>query len=527
MLNFQPWKTWTTIVICLLGVLLAIPNVVSQQTLDAMPSWVPTHRISFGLDLQGGSHLLLEVDLKSVNKERLNGALDGLRTALLKEKIGYTQLAVEDDHMVVALRDPADANKVKGLVADADRDLVVTTAPDGKLQVAYTEQALIQRRNQAVDQSIEIIRRRVDETGTKEPTIQREGDDRILLQLPGIDNPEHVKELLGRTAKMTFRLVDESMSPEEAKGHVPPADEVLPGADISAGKAGQLQDYLIKKHVEVDGATLTGAAANLDSATNQWIIQFKFDSVGARRFAETTRQNVRKRFAIVLDNKVISAPVINEPITGGSGQISGSFTAQSANDLALLLRAGALPAPLNIIEERTVGPDLGADSVRAGTTACLVAVGLVAAFMIVFYGLFGIYANIALFFNLCLLLAALSTLGATLTLPGIAGIALTLGMAVDANVLVNERIREESRHGRSVISAIDAGFTRAYATIIDANVTHLIAGSLLFELGSGPVKGFAVTLCLGILTSLFTTMLVSRLLVVWWLRRSRPKALPI
>ncbi|MDB5358757.1 MAG: secD [Rhodospirillales bacterium] len=525
MLTFQPWKTWTTVIICLLGVLLAVPNVLPQQTLDAMPSWVPTHRISYGLDLQGGSHLLLEVDLKSVNKERLNGALDGLRTALLKEKIGYTQLAVEDDHMVVGLRDPADANKVKGLITQVDPDLAATTTPDGKLQVAYTALSIAQRRTAAVEQSIEIIRRRVDETGTKEPTIQREGDDRILLQLPGIDNPEHVKELLGRTAKMTFRLVDESMSPEEAKGHMPPGSEILSGADISAGRAGQAQEYLIKKRIEVDGATLTGASASFQD--NAPVIQFKFDSVGARRFAETTRQNVHKRFAIVLDNKVISAPVINEPITGGAGIISGSFTVQSANDLALLLRAGALPAPLTIIEERTVGPDLGADSVRAGTTACLVAVGLVALFMVVFYGLFGIYANIALFFNLCLLLAALSTLGATLTLPGIAGIALTLGMAVDANVLVNERIREEARHGRSVISAIDSGFSRAYATIIDANVTHLIAGSLLFELGSGPVKGFAVTLCLGILTSLFTTMLVSRLLVVWWLRRARPKALPI
>jgi preprotein translocase subunit SecD len=525
MLTFQPWKTWTTVIICLLGVLLAVPNVLPQQTLDAMPSWVPTHRISYGLDLQGGSHLLLEVDLKSVNKERLNGALDGLRTALLKEKIGYTQLAVEDDHMVVGLRDPADADKVKGLITQVDPDLAATTTPDGKLQVAYTALSIAQRRTAAVEQSIEIIRRRVDETGTKEPTIQREGDDRILLQLPGIDNPEHVKELLGRTAKMTFRLVDESMSPEEAKGHMPPGSEILSGADISAGRAGQAQEYLIKKRIEVDGATLTGASASFQD--NAPVIQFKFDSVGARRFAETTRQNVHKRFAIVLDNKVISAPVINEPITGGAGIISGSFTVQSANDLALLLRAGALPAPLTIIEERTVGPDLGADSVRAGTTACLVAVGLVALFMVVFYGLFGIYANIALFFNLCLLLAALSTLGATLTLPGIAGIALTLGMAVDANVLVNERIREEARHGRSVISAIDSGFSRAYATIIDANVTHLIAGSLLFELGSGPVKGFAVTLCLGILTSLFTTMLVSRLLVVWWLRRARPKALPI
>ena len=526
MLTFQPWKTWTTIIICLLGVLLAMPNVLSQQTLDAMPSWVPTHRISYGLDLQGGSHLLLEVDLKSVTKERLNGALDGLRTALLKEKIGYTQLTVEDDHMVVALRDAADAAKIRGLITQVDPDLAVSNAPDGKLQIAYTEQALIQRRNQAVDQSIEIIRRRVDETGTKEPTIQREGDDRILLQLPGIDNPEHVKELLGRTAKLTFRLVDETVTPEDAKaGHLPPGSEVLSGEDISAGRTGQPTQYVIKKRVMVDGSTLTSASASFQDNTPD--IQFKFDSTGARRFADATRENVHKRFAIVLDNKVISAPVINEPITGGSGVITGSFTVQSANDLALLLRAGALPAPLTIIEERTVGPDLGADSVRAGTTACLVAVGLVALFMIVFYGLFGIYANIALFFNLCLLLAALSTLGATLTLPGIAGIALTLGMAVDANVLVNERIREEFRHGRSVISAIDAGFSRAYATIIDANVTHLIAGSLLFELGSGPVKGFAVTLCLGILTSLFTTMLVSRLLVVWWLRRARPKALPI
>ncbi|HEV2673213.1 MAG TPA: protein translocase subunit SecD [Aliidongia sp.] len=526
MLTFQPWKTWITVIVCLLGVLLALPNVVPQKTLDAMPSWVPTHRISYGLDLQGGSHLLLEVDLKSVNKERLNGALDGLRTALLKEKIGYTQLAVDDEHLVVALRDAADADKVKGLIAQVDPDLATTSMPDGKLQVAYTQQSLIARQNQVVDQSIEIIRRRVDETGTKEPTIQREGDDRILLQLPGIDDPQHMKDVLNRTAKMTFQLVDESVSPEDAKaGHLPPGDELLSAEDISAGRVGQPQQYVINKRVMVDGGSLTGASASFQD--NAPVIQFKFDSVGARRFADATRANVRKRFAIVLDKKVISAPVINEPITGGSGVISGSFTVQSANDLALLLRAGALPASLSIIEERTVGPDLGADSVRAGTTACLVAVGLVAMFMVVFYGLFGIYANIALFFNLCLLLAALSTLGATLTLPGIAGIALTLGMAVDANVLVNERIREEARHGRSVISAIDNGFSRAYATIIDANVTHLIAGSLLFELGSGPVKGFAVTLCLGILTSLFTTMLVSRLLVVWWLRRSRPKALPI
>jgi protein-export membrane protein SecD len=283
---------------------------------------------------------------------------------------------------------------------------------------------------------------------------------------------------------------------------------------------------VIKRHVLIDGQNLTDAQATFDQ-NNEPVVSFKFDDLGARRFGDATTANVGKLFAIVLDNKVISAPVIREPILGGSGQISGNFTIQSAQDLALLLRAGALPAPLTIIEERTVGPDLGADSIRAGATASFVAIVLVAVFMVLFYGLFGIYANIALFFNLCLLLSALSILGATLTLPGIAGIALTMGMAVDANVLVNERIREEVRNGRSVMSAIDNGFSRAYATIIDANVTHLIAGAFLFELGSGPVKGFAVTLCLGIVTSLFTTTMVSRMLVVWWLRSTRPKTIPI
>src|SRR5579859_475755 len=526
MLNFQPWKTWTVIVVCLLGVLLALPNVLSQQTLDGMPSWVPTHRISYGLDLQGGSHLLLEVDLKSVTKERLQGALDGLRTALLKEKIGYTQLTADDDRIVVALRDAADADKVNGLVNQIDPDLAITTAPDGKLDVAYTAQSIAQRRTAAVDQSIEIIRRRIDETGTKEPTIQRDGEDRILLQLPGIDNPEHVKELLGRTAKLTFRLVDETTSPEDAKaGHLPPGSELMSGDDASAQRTGQPVQYVIKKRVMVDGSTLTNASATFQD--NQPVIQFKFDSVGARRFGDATRENVHKRFAIILDNKVISAPVINEPITGGSGIISGSFTVQSANDLALLLRAGALPAPLTILEERTVGPDLGADSIHAGALASIVGVILVILFMIVFYGLFGLFANVALFFNLCLLLASLSLLGATLTLPGIAGIALTMGMAVDANVLIYERIREEMRSGRSMLSSLDAGFKRAFGTILDSHVTTLVAGGLMYWLGSGPVKGFAVTLSIGVLTSLFSAILVTRLQIVQWLQRFRPKAIPI
>jgi protein-export membrane protein SecD len=526
MLNFPPWKVWTVIAVSFLGVLLAAPNLLDRKVVDALPSWLPHRQVSLGLDLQGGSHLLLEVDLKGVTKERLNGVLDSTRTALRNAKIGYANLALDGDAVKVTLRDLDRQGDIKQIVAkDIDADLDTAIGTDGTVTLKFSEQSLTARERSAVEQSIEIIRRRIDETGTKEPTIQREGNDRILVQLPGIDDPERVKALLGRTAKMTFRLVDTSIAPEDARaGRLPPGSELLQGAD-GAGRSGAAASYVVRKRVMVDGDTLTGAQATFQN--NEPVIAFKFDSNGARKFADATRENVGKPFAIVLDEKVISAPVIREPITGGSGVISGSFTVQSANDLALLLRAGALPAPLIILEERTVGPDLGADSIHAGMIASIVAITLVAVFMVVFYGLFGVFADVALFFNLSLLLAALSWLGATLTLPGIAGIALTMGMAVDANVLINERIREEVRAGRSVISALDAGFKRAVATILDANVTHLIAGSLLFFLGSGPVKGFAVTLCLGILTSLFTTLLVSRLFVVWWLKRTRPQAIPI
>ncbi|HWK43083.1 MAG TPA: protein translocase subunit SecD [Stellaceae bacterium] len=525
MLNFPPWKVWTVIAVTILGVILAAPNFASRKTLDGLPSWLPKQQVSLGLDLQGGSHLLLEVDLKGVTQERLNGVLDGARAALVKAKIGYANLAINGDAVTFTLRDQDRKGDIPQLAKDIDSDLAATVQPDGQVALKFTDQSLVARQTAAVDQSIEIIRRRIDETGTKEPTIQREGADRIVVQLPGIDDPERVKALLGRTAKLTFQLVDTNVSPEDARsGKLPPGSELLPAAD-AAGRSGTPSQYVVRRRIMVGGDTLTGAQATFQN--NEPVISFKFDSNGARKFGDATRENVGKPFAIVLDGKVISAPVIREPITGGSGVISGSFTVQSANDLALLLRAGALPAPLVILEERTVGPDLGADSIRAGTIASLVAVSLVAIFMVLFYGLFGLFADIALVFNLALLLGALSLLGATLTLPGIAGIALTMGMAVDANVLINERIREEIKAGRSVISALDTGFKRAVATIVDANVTHLIAGSLLFILGSGPVKGFAVTLCLGILTSLFTTLLLSRLFVVWWLKRTRPQAIPI
>ena len=525
MLYFQTWKLVLILGACLLGVIFALPNAFSPETVAKWPSYVPRKQVALGLDLRGGSHLLLEVDMGAVEKERLAGLVDELRTQFTQAKIGYTDLRAEADHVAFTLRDLDRIKDARDIIVKIDPDIDVQIAANGVASLTPNETALMQRQTSAVEQSIEIVRRRIDELGTKEPTVQREGDDRILVQVPGEDDPERLKTVIGKTAKMTFQLVDVNASPEDAhNGKLPPGDVLLPSDQTRNGQPAQY--YVVQRRVVVSGDTLVDAQPTFDQ-TNQAVVSFKFDSVGARRFADVTRANVGKPFAIVLDNKVISAPVIREPILGGSGQISGSFTTQSASDLALLLRAGALPAPLTVLEERTVGPDLGADSIHAGALASFVGVGLVIVFMIVFYGLFGIFADIALFFNLCLILASLSLLGATLTLPGIAGIALTMGMAVDANVLIYERIREEVRSGRSLISSLQAGFERAFGTILDSHVTTLVAGALMFWLGSGPVKGFAVTLSIGVLTSLFSAILVTRLQIVTWLRQLKPKAVPI
>jgi protein-export membrane protein SecD len=522
MLYFQTWKVAIIAAVCAIGVILSIPNLFSAQAVANWPS-VLKKQVSLGLDLRGGSYLLYEVDMSAVQKDELNNLVDELRTALIAAKIGYTGLAVDNDHVAFVLRDLNRAGDIPALVQKLDPGLQVTTSAGGAVSIRQNTVALEERRSAAVAQSIEIVRRRIDETGTKEATIQRVGADRILVELPGIDDPERVKALIGKTAKMTFQLVDTNAALQDARpGHAPPGDEVLASAD---SRGGAPQYYVVRRRVMVSGDTLTDAQPTFNS--NQPVVSFKFDSVGARRFAQATRENVGKPFAIVLDNKVISAPVIKEPILGGSGIIEGSFTVQTANDLALLLRAGALPAPLTILEERTVGPDLGADSIHAGALACAVGVALVIVFMVMFYGLFGLFADVALFFNLCIMLASLTLLGATLTLPGIAGIALTMGMAVDANVLIYERIREEVRGGRSIISALQAGFERAFGTILDSHVTTLVAGALMFWLGEGPIKGFAVTLSIGVLTSLFSAILVTRLQIVTWLRRTRPKLIPI
>ncbi|MGE4351817.1 MAG: protein translocase subunit SecD [Bdellovibrionales bacterium] len=524
MLYIEKWKRSLIIIVSLWGLLYAAPNMMGPETLKWMqahlPSYLPTQTINLGLDLRGGSHLLLEVDADAVIEERLQSILDEARTAFRKEKVGYLNPSVKDGAVSFKLRDTAQSDTVRSLIRQIDSSLSADFVGD-QLTIRLSDEAIRDRKMAAMDQSIEIVRRRIDETGTREPSIQRQGDDRILVQLPGVDDPGRIKKLLGQTAKLSFRLVDENASMDgAAMGRVPVGTERLPSTE-EAGRS-----WVVQKRVMVSGDTLVDAQPSFQ--TGEPVVSFKFDATGARRFGDATRQNVGRLFAIVLDGKVISAPVIREPITGGSGVISGRFTTQSAQDLALLLRAGALPAPIKVLEERTVGPGLGADSIKAGATASIVGLALVVVGVFLSYGsLFGTIANIALFFNVALIFAALSFLQATLTLPGIAGIVLTIGMAVDANVLIFERIREELRLGRSAIVALDTGYQRALSCIMDANVTTLIAAFLLFSFGSGPIKGFAVTLGIGIVTSIFSAVMISRLLVVWWTQLKRPKELPI
>jgi SecD/SecF fusion protein len=532
MMYFARWKTAAILAVVLLGAVLCIPNFFARADL---PSWART--FSLGLDLRGGSYLLLEVDLSAVIRERLEGLADAARTRLRAANIGYVNLAANpaERRMSFRVRDPGQLAEAARLMreealsgaataAGAVPELEVTTTPDGVVSATLTEAGLRAKASAAVEQSIEIVRRRIDETGVVEALIARQGQNRVLVQLPGVEDPARLKDLLGRTARMTFHLLDESANPAGG-GAPPPGVLFLPGE--RAGPGGEIERYAVRRRVEVDGANLTDARAGQDGRTGEWVVNFTFDSVGTRRFADVTRGNVGRPFAIVLDDKVITAPNIREPIIGGRGQISGNFSARSANDLAVLLRAGALPAPLTVIEERTVGPELGADAIRAGIWSLAAGTAFVFLYMGLAYGLFGWIANLALFVNIMLMLAALSVLEATLTLPGIAGIVLTLGTALDANILINERIREETKLGRPPLSALEAGFTKASGTIMDSNLTNLIAMGCLYAFGSGPVKGFAVTVAIGTIVQMWTATTLVRLIVSWWYRARRPKALPV
>ncbi len=533
MLYFTRWKAAAIVLTALFICLFAVPNFLPEKMVASWPKWAQRH-VVLGLDLQGGSHILLEVDTKAVRKEMLETLRDDMRRVLREARIGYTGLVVRGNSVEVRIRENSSADQALEklrtlsqplggiLSATGQRNIDITNDAGGLIRLTLTDPAIVERVRQSVDQSIQIIERRVNELGTVEPLIQREGTDRILVQVPGLQDPTRLKQLLGKTAKLDFRMVDSNGSAEQAvQGRVPPEDDLLYSA--SQPKT----PYLIEKRVVVSGGDLTDAQPGFDQRTSEPIVTFRFNTSGSRKFAQATQENVGKPFAIVLDNEVISAPVIREPILGGSGQISGSFTVQSANDLAILLRAGALPAPLTIIEERTVGPGLGADSIAKGKISSYVGALMVIVFMLATYGLFGLFANIAVAINVAMIFGVLSMLGATLTLPGIAGIVLTVGIAVDSNVLIYERIREEVRGGRTPINAIDAGFSRALATILDSNITTFIAAAVLFYIGTGPVRGFAVTLGIGIITTVFTAFTLTRLIVATWVRWRRPQRVPI
>jgi SecD/SecF fusion protein len=535
-LQVSLWTRIVTLIILVSGILLALPNALPPQVRAKIPKFLPSQAVNLGLDLQGGSYLLLGVDFDQVMRDREETLVGDIRAGFRKVRIPLKILPTRDGTVSVQVSDPARLTEARTLLQGLNpavtnsvlsvggKEYDMSEPGDGVFNLHMTDAFKTLTRQQIMEQSIEVVRRRIDAMGTREPSIERSGDDRILVQVPGLQDPTQLKTMLGKTAKLSFQLVDEQANPEASVA--PIGDEILPQVD-DRNKNVPPQKIVVQRRVVVSGDRLTDASQGFDPQTNAPVVNFRFDSVGARQFGDVTKEHVGHRFAIVLDKQVISAPNINTAILGGSGYIIGSFTPQSANDLAILLRAGALPAPLKPLEERSVGAELGADSIKAGRYAAVSGLALVALFMILRYGLFGLFANIALTLNVVLLLAALTAFGATLTLPGIAGIVLTMGMAVDANVLIYERIREEQRNGRTMLASIDTGFRRAMATIIDANMTHLIASLILFELGNGPIKGFAVALGVGIITSFFTAVMVTRLIVITWLNVARPRKIAI
>lgn len=522
------WVLGAYAAIILFGMAAAAPNVLSPRQLAALPDWLPKQQVTLGLDLRGGAHLVLEVDSDALTDSRLQSLQDDVKGQLRAEGIRASSIRLTADAIVATIPDPVQQDHALSLLRELITHVGATAFAAGTPDISveanadtillrFTEAGLRDRVNAAVEQSLEIVRQRVDQAGVAEPTIQRVGSDRILVQLPGLQDPTRLRQLLGSTAQMSFHMLGADVGVTDS---VPRGFSLLPSADGTTR-------YTVENREAISGERLADARAGFDQRTGEPIVSFSFDGIGARQFAEITRENVGRPFAIVLDGEVLSAPVIREPITGGSGQISGSFSVEETVVLSALLRAGALPAPLTVIEERSVGPDLGSDAIEMGIFTGLVGFALVMVFMVALYGGWGLIANLALAFNIALTFGALSLLGATLTLPGIAGIVLGIGLAVDANILINERIREETRKGASALKSLDIGFRRAYSTIVDANVTTLIATALLFMFGSGPVRGFAVTMMLGIGISMFTAVAVVRIVMIEVVRRRRLKTLEI
>jgi len=540
MLQFQPWKVALILAVCLIGLFTAAPNVMPvdwQNWLARNASVVPHRPVTFGLDLQGGVYVLFEAEIEVAVKDRLQSVVEDVRRGLRKAGITYTGLAASNDGIVVRIADTAKIEEARtflrslatpignGIAGGNDYDIRV--ADDGVASLTVTDAGREQIRANAMELSVEILRKRIDPEGTKEVTIQPQGERRIIVQVPGEKDPARIIKLGSTAAKLTFHMVDDTVTLDDLNANrVPPGTRVLK-EKRGRGPSAQEIPIAVKERAIITGDMLEKALGTFDQQTQLPIISFKFNAQGARRFADVTKNNVGRRFAAVLDEKVVTAPVIRSPILGGSGIIEGDFTIEEANETAVLLNSGALFVPLAAVEQRTVGAELGQDSVEAGQYAALAGLILVVVFMMLQYRLFGFFADIALSANLVLLLGVMTAIGATLTLPGIAAFVLTMGMAVDANVLIYERIREEQRNGKSIMAAVDSGFSRAMTTIIDSNLTTLLAGLILLMQGSGPVKGFAVALSLGILTSVFTAIYVTRMQVVWWLKGKRRTELPV
>jgi len=529
-LDFPRWKVWMVSLVVALGVLLSIPSLLAGTPYSKYwPSWLPGQKISLGLDLAGGSHLLLEADAADAQKQRVQSMEETVATELRRApRVGIGDISTAGGRLSFMVRDPAQLDTaverlraitqpVAGLTGKRDWDVNVVDST--RVVLTPTQSGTQQALKDAMNVARDVVHRRIDPQGTKEITVITEGQNRILVQVPGVEDPEALKKLIGQTARLEFKLVD--LTADQAltqQGKASPGSQVLPMADGSGFIA-------VKRRVMVSGDQLIDARQGFEQQTNQPNISIKFNAAGARRFARTTQENVGKPFAIILDDKVLSAPNINEPILGGQAVINGGFTVQSATDLAISLASGKLPVKLNVVEERTVSADLGRDSIHKGVMASVVATLAIIVFMLVTYGRFGVYANIALVVNAFLILGIMALFNATLTLPGIAGFILTIGAAVDANVLINERIREEIRRGRRLLDAVETGYREAFRAIFDANVTHVISASIMAYFGSGPVRGFAVVLLIGVVTSVFTAVYFTRMLAVLWLKRTRPKAL--